>query len=116
LWFSPLRLELLSSEDSESPSASIWFRKDVELDPAAYLAIKATATEHLSPAELERIRLEDSGESPLWFEVASKAVFRDLLCEGEGQKLVDKLVTEFELLARFIPILNKIFQDFVIAK
>ena len=112
LWLWTLRLEKLTAEDSEPPYASIWIPKKCNLDfAAARIAVNGAAKEVLTPEELKDTESEDSGEHLLWLPVPSKRQLLGALSEGDGEKFVELFVFQFDLMARFVPVLDKVFRE-----
>src|SRR5262249_5932354 len=108
--------ELLAAEDSESPCAYIWVPKksksNIDYDTAR-IAVDAAAKELLVPEELKNTTSEQSGEVLLWLPAPSKRELLDLLSDGDGRGLVELFVSQFDLMARFVPVLDKLFRDCV---
>ncbi|HZY85965.1 MAG TPA: hypothetical protein VFE78_14125 [Gemmataceae bacterium] len=112
LWVWDVRLELLATEDSNAPSASIWVpKKKVELDlETVRAAVHAAAKELLSPDELKATIKEDSGDHLLWLPAPSKKDILDAFSKDDGQGMVTLFVSQFDLMARFIPVLDTAFR------
>jgi hypothetical protein len=115
LWVSNLRLEILAAEDSEPPYASIWVPKRrvnlLDYDTSR-VAVEKAAEDLLSPEELKRTDKAESGEEVLLYLPApSKVELRDALSDGDGQKFVELFVSQFDLMARFVPVLDKVFHE-----
>ena len=114
LWIWNLRLENLASEDSEPPYASIWVSsksaKKCNLDmTAARTQLKAVAKELLSPEDLDQTSNGGEGDVLLDFTSPSKIELIGLLLDEDGQKFVDRLVKQFDIMSGFIPTLDKLF-------
>jgi hypothetical protein len=114
LWVWDLRLEVLAAEDSEPPSSSIWIPKkskpNLDYD-AARVALNAAAKELLTPEELKGTTSEDSGDHLLWLPAPSKRELLDALSDADGQGFVALFVSQFDLMARFVPVLDKLFRE-----
>src|SRR6516162_5213089 len=105
LWLYGLRLENLAAEDSEDPSGGIWIAKKeiTGFDFAAARAeMMAAAQTMLSPEELQRVSPADTFDNLLWFDAPSKKEILDALTDGDGQRFVELLVSQFDFMARFI--------------
>ena len=114
-WIWNLRLEMLASEDSDQPSVNIYFSdkaaKKCHLDIAAAKAeLSAEAQKLLSPEEFEGTGKGDSDDTLLRLAVPTKAELLELLADGDGQKFVERSVSLFDLMARFVPTLDKLFK------
>jgi hypothetical protein len=113
LWVDNLRLEVLAAEDSEPPYAHIWvpMNSKANIDyHAARAAVKNAAKDLLSPEVLQRTIGPESFEDVLFCLPAPSK--RELLCalaDGDGQGFVELFVSQFELMARFVPVLDKVF-------
>lgn len=49
----------------------------------------------------------------LWLPVPSKRQLLDSLAHGDGQGFVALLVSQFDLMARFLPVLDKVFREYL---
>jgi hypothetical protein len=117
LWLDQLRLEKLSAEDAPPPSATIWIPakliKQIGLDTnAARAELLNAAKEILSGDELDEVLRAGNGNSDqqtlLSFTSPTKAELIGALAEGDGQRFVEIIVSRFDLMARFVPALDKI--------
>jgi len=114
LWIEDLRLEKLSAEDSPPPSGSLWIptkiARTAKIDLVAARAEVIAAAKHfLTKEELTLCRMDDPDRNALVrFSLQIKKEFLEMFADGDGQRFVACLVTQFDLLARFIPVLNKI--------
>ena len=112
LWLIGLRLEELSAENTDPPYAAIWIPKKTALDlDRVRAAIKDAAVVLLTPEELKTATFEPSGETPLWWRTPPKRQLINDFSDGDGQAFVGSLVTQFKMLARFIPVLDKVFAE-----
>lgn len=112
LWLWGVRLEHLAAEEFEPPSASIWVSKKSNLDfGAARVAVNGAAKELLTPEELKGTGSEESGEHLLWLPAPSKRQLLESLSDGDGQGFVALFVSQFDLMARFVPVLDKVFHE-----
>lgn len=112
LWLWSLRLEVLATEDEEPPSASIWVPRKFNLDyDAARVVLSAAVNELLSPVEVKDTTTEGSGEHLLWLPAPSKSELLAALADGDGQGFVELFVNQFDLKARFVPVLDKVFNE-----
>ncbi len=116
LWIENLRLEVLAAEDSfESPYGYFWFsnksKSDLDFD-AAREAVTAAAKKLLSVEELKDTQRR---QVPTWVLLGANFVKKsDLLrafCEDDGQGFVELFVSQIELMARFVPVLDKVFSE-----
>jgi hypothetical protein len=107
LYVDHLRLEYLTSDEEERPTAYIWVAKSAKLDPTvARSTLEAFARSELSDEEYRSASFEESGE--VSFSAPSKAELLSALLIGDGQSFVDLIAKQFEGMARFIPALNKL--------
>ncbi len=114
-WIWNLLLEKLASEDSEHPSVDIFVddksAKKCNLDIAGAKAeLLAAAQQVLSPEEFEGTEKGDSNDTLLRLAGPTKAELLELLADGDGQKFVERFVSLFDLMARFVPTLDKLFK------
>ncbi|HEV3143298.1 MAG TPA: hypothetical protein VGZ47_05365, partial [Gemmataceae bacterium] len=113
LWLWSLRLEVLAANDYEPPSASIWIpkRHKSKLDyDAARVAINAAAKEVLTTEEWDDTESEDSGEHLIWLPAPSRGKILNALSDDDGQAFVELFVSQFDMMARFVPVLDKVFR------
>lgn len=114
LWMWNLRLEKLAAEDEPAPTASIWLPpktiKKANIDRVAARAVFAkAATDLLEAHEAARLtKLDSSDQALIRFTMRPKSELLSMLSEGDGQKFVDYLTSEFDTLARFIPTLDDV--------
>ena len=112
LWVWDLRLEVLAAEDSAPPSSSIWAPKkaksNLDVD-AARVALNTAAKELLTPEQLKGTASGESGEHLLWLPAPSKRELLDALSDGDAQKFVVLFVSQIDLMALFVPVLDKLF-------
>lgn len=112
LWLNGLRLEELAAEDSEPPYASIWVPRKSNLDfDAARVAVKEVAKNLLTPEELKGTVSPESGEELLFLPAPQKRELLGALSDGNGQGFVALFVSQFDLMARFVPVLDKVFRE-----
>lgn len=115
-WFENVRLEKLSAEGSEEPYGYIWFshKSKCELDfDAARMAVNKAAKDVLTADEQKNSEAADSHDVLLYLPGPSKAELLQALSDGDGQSFVEIFVSLFDMMARFVPVLDKVFQDFV---
>jgi hypothetical protein len=112
LWLWHIRLELLTSEDSKPPDASIWISKkrDFDLERARTIVAEAAA-KLLSTDELSRSEPSSSGQELFYFPSPSKRALLDAFSDDDSQRLVELLVPTFDLMARFVPVLDQVFRE-----
>jgi hypothetical protein len=112
LWVENLRLEVLVAEDSGPPYACIWAPRKSNLDfDAARVAMKEAAKQLLTPEELKDTIGDESDEVLLNLPAPSKRQLLDALSDGDGQKFVNLFVSHFDMAARFVPVLDKVFRE-----
>lgn len=113
LWINDLRLESVTAEDSEQPSASIWAPKKSPIDfDAARAMVKAEAKKLLTAEELKNTFWTESGEDTLlWLPTPSKRQLLDALLDGDGEAYVKQFVAQLDMMARFVPVLDKVFRE-----
>lgn len=73
----------------------------------------AAAQTILSPEELRRTSPydpDDDEDCLLSFDAPSNRELLNLLLDGDGQRFVERLVSQFDLMARFVPVLDRVFQ------
>jgi hypothetical protein len=113
------RFSLASLADIEAASPVVWLwiaRSDVDgrkIDvKAAISQIRADSKSLLAQDELKTIRLEpqweDEYDDVIGFQLDRQDLMQKLL-EGDGSQFVATVSEKFEVLAKFIPTLNKIF-------
>lgn len=111
-WVSNLRLEILTAEDSDSPFACIWVPEKSNLDfEAARIVVNEAAKNILTPEEHRNVVFDESGGTLMWWPAPSKGEFLSALCKADGQEFVELCVSQFDLMARFIPVLDKVFRE-----
>jgi hypothetical protein len=114
LWVEGLRLEVLTAEDSDSPYGYLWFshKSKANLDfDAAQALVNAAAKDVLSVEELKGTEIANSHGVLLYFTAPSKSELLRSLCDRDGQGFVDLFVSQFDLMARFVPVLEKVFRE-----
>jgi len=116
-WVNNLRLEVLAGEDSEPPFAYIEVSKKAKskLDfDAARVAVQHAASDLLSPDELKRTVHAESGEGVLiYLPAPAKGELLNALTDGDGERFIALFVTQFDMMARFVPVLDKVFLECV---
>jgi hypothetical protein len=109
LWVENLRLEVLVAEDSEPPYACIWAPRKSNLDfDAARVAMKEAAKQLITAEDTIG---DESDEVLLNLPAPSKRQLLDALSDGDGQKFVNLFVSQFDMMARFVPALDKVFRE-----
>ncbi len=114
LWVGGLRLEELAAEDSEPPYACIWFpQRTTSLDcDAARIVMNEAAEELLKPEELKGVTTspdENEVDVLLYLPAPSKGELLGALSGGDDQRFVQLFVSQFDMMARFVPVLDKVF-------
>jgi len=109
-----LRLEVLLDDESELPFAGIWAckakRPGTDLEGVGRIGSEAEKV--LTKEELARCQIESQCNYGYVLRYDLPEDRHDLagfLLEGDGQKFVDCMVSHFEVLARFIPVLDEVF-------
>lgn len=109
-----LRLEVLSDETEGPPSLSIWFNKPEKLGVDKQVAIKAiheAAKGILSQDEMKLCKLTSDDDCALVYLIPeSKSNLLEMLAEGTSQSFVDCLVGHLEVVTKFTPVLDKVFE------
>lgn len=111
-WIFRLRLEVLAADDNEPPYACIRVSEKSNLDLAsARIILKEAAKDIITPKNLKTLVFEETGETLMWWPAPSKSEFLSAFCKADGQEFVELIVAEFELMARFVPVLEKVFHE-----
>ena len=113
-YFENLRLEVLSDEAEGPPSLSIWFNKSEKMGIDKQVAIEAVhqaATGVLSQEEMKLCKLTSDDNCALVYLIPeSKDTLLEMLAEGTSQSFIDCLVGHLDVLTRFTPVLDKVFE------
>lgn len=116
LWIDILRLELLAEEEAEPPIAYLWFSQKakgtLKFEPAQS-AVNKAAKDLLTPAEFKMNGDGEPDDVLLYLPVPSKTEILGALVDGDGQRFVELFVAQFDMMARFVPVLDKVFRDCV---
>jgi hypothetical protein len=109
-----LRLEVLLDDESEPPFAGIWACKAKKpgTDRDGVRTIITEANKVLTKEEVARCQFESQNNYGYVLRYNLPENRHDLagfLLEEDGQNFVDCMVSHFEVLARFIPVLDKVF-------
>jgi hypothetical protein len=110
-----LRLEVLSDETKEPPFLSIWLNKPEKLGIDKQVAIKAVreaATGIFSQDEktLCKLTSDDSNNALVYPIRESKINLLEMLAEGTSQSFIDCLVGHLDVIIKFTPVLDKVFE------
>ncbi len=109
-----LRLEVLSDETEGPPCLSIWFNKPEKMGIDTQVAIKAVhqaATGILSQDEMKLCKLTSDDNCALVYLIPeSKNNLLEMLAEGTSQSFIDCLVGHLDVVTKFTPVLNKVFE------
>jgi hypothetical protein len=117
LYMSGIRLENLATDDSESVSAYVWLADTSGFDgDSARKAAWVEAQKRMPPEALKSARTTEYTDCLLEFDAPSKSELLEKLLKDDGQEFVDCLVAQFDLMARFVPVLDEIFQKFSAAE
>lgn len=113
-WIDHIRLETLSDEEAPPPAASIWLpsrsarKANVDLLEVRTAIFEAART-LLSKEEFDRCdKAEADREVLLAWAAPSKRELLDMISDGDGQRFVGCLAAQFDILARFVPVLDDI--------
>lgn len=68
------------------------------------------AKDQFTRDDLKRIEWEEPGETLLSLPGPSKQELLDAICDGDGEEFVALFVAHFDMMARFVPTLDKIFR------
>lgn len=109
-----LRLEVLSDESEEQPSISVWFNKVAKLGINETDAIKTVhnaAKNILSKDEMKLCKLTIEDNCGLIYDIPrNRRELMKMLMDGNSQAFVDCLVEHLEVVLKFTPVLDNIFQ------
>jgi hypothetical protein len=113
LWVENVRLEVLTADESELPFAYLWHshKSTFTLDIDAARVIVNTAAKDLLRPEEAGTEGADSPNVLLYLPAPSKHEMIRALSDGDGQGFVKLFVSQFDLLARFVPVLDKVFRE-----
>ncbi len=117
LWMDNLRLEVLAAEDHPPPIAGIWLSPKALKKTSLTMAkmrqeITKEAPSLLAQDEYERhIRPGADAKYALNFAAPTKKEILGMIAAGEGEKFVDTIVDQFDLMARFVPVLDRLFSS-----
>ncbi len=111
-----IRIEELAAKEADPAViiAPLWISKKIKLDfDAARVIVNAAANELLTAEELKETEFADKGEreSLIWLPGPTKRELHSAISEGDGQKFVDLMVSQFDMMARFVPALDQVFRD-----
>jgi hypothetical protein len=116
LWIDGTRLENLASEDGDPPSASVWVNPPTEIElnfkEVAY-KLREEAKRVLSKEELARVKVEDGKwEATIYYHLPEpRQTLLEMLHTDEARGFMECMGGHFEVLSRFVPILDEIFQS-----
>lgn len=115
IWLTNLKLDSLTAEETDPPFGNIWVPPDCTLDfDAARIEVSQAAKELLSPKELEETVWAESGDNCLiYLPAPTKRALLDALPLSDGQGFVDTIVSQFDMMARFIPVLDLAFGKYL---
>ena len=104
---------MLSSEEAKPPWAAIWIwpAKHIGIDRlVAKAKVLAAAPKVLATDEWSRCRRDDGDKNYIfWYDLPeSREELLKMLLDGDGQKFAACLISYFDLLARFIPVLDEV--------
>jgi len=113
-WVNNLRLEKLATPESESPGAYIELssKSKANLDfDAARVVLDSEAKTLLTREELSGTAVGESSKLLLWLPAPSKSKLLSSLSLDDGQKFVELFVSQFDMMARFVPVIDKVFVE-----
>ena len=109
-----LRLEVLADETEAPPDLRIWFSKPERMGVDKAEAIKAVhraAETVLTQDEMKRCKLISEGNCALVYLLPqSRKELLEMLAEGTSQPFIDCLVGHLEVVIKFTPVLDKVFE------
>jgi hypothetical protein len=117
LWLSRVRLDDVASEPEYPPGACIWIRPPVQsgLDlKKAANKLREAARQVLPKGALKDFEVDEGkSDASIWYPLLPESR-QELLAmvkkEDGSAEFIDCMVTHFELLAKFIPVIDEIFQ------
>ncbi|MDB5297571.1 MAG: hypothetical protein JWO31_3554 [Phycisphaerales bacterium] len=116
-WLHNLRLEVLADEDEPAPAATVWIPpkafKKIATDAAGVRQqLLVAAADLLTKDEYERhLRQDGGGRALLHFAMPPKREVLNLFKAGDGEGLVEWAVGQFDVMARFLPLMDRILGD-----
>jgi hypothetical protein len=112
-WVNELRFDQLAVEESDPPEAYLWILKEVALDyDTARAIVEKAAKDLLNREELKGTEPAQSDDRALfYFTAPSKSELLRLFCDGDGEGFVEMFVSLFDVMARFVPVLDKVFSE-----
>jgi hypothetical protein len=112
LYVSEISLEDLTSDEGDDPGASIWLKPPTGLNwdhVNARTRVHKAAEQLLTPELLNRRREDD--DLCLWYILPeSRQDLLDMLLKDQAQDFVECLVSHFAVLAKFIPVIDELFE------
>lgn len=115
LYVEPLELELLAAgeeDEVEDPCAFISTQSASSTEsrePSVTQAVNSAASRLLTEEELKRLKLKGKARKPLWYKLPeTRRQLLDMLLDGDGRGFVKCISAHFEILARFIPVLDEV--------
>ncbi len=109
-----MSLEVLSDETELQACLSVWFNKPEKMGVPREEAIKAvhrSAKTVLSQDEMKLCKLTSDGSNALVYLIPqSRKELLEMLAEGTSQSFIDCLVGHLDVVIKFTPVLNKVFQ------
>jgi len=113
-WVNNIRLEILSDENAEPPYVYIEFsgksKESLDFDKAR-IAVQKAAEKFLAPEELKSIAEATEKGVLIWLPAPSKNKLLGALLDGDGEAFVKLLVSQFDTMTRFVPVLDKVFRE-----
>jgi hypothetical protein len=113
LWIGGIRIENLTSEDEDAPYAMVlvnYPKKSLDLEMAER-NLRAAAKRILPKEDFRRLDSEaSSGYADISYYLREPRHKLLGLLNGDGSAFIDCMVAHFESMAKFIPVLDKIFQ------
>jgi hypothetical protein len=114
LWVYDFGLEILASEEDPPPSCGIWLKPPTRLGfdlDQAKRKVRSAAKKLLTPEQLARLGEDDDRWTCFWYPLPeSRQDLLDMLLKDQVQDFVECLVSHFEVLAKFIPVIDELFE------
>lgn len=109
-----LRLEILADDTEEPPCLSIWFNKPEKIGinkEEAIRAVHRAAKTVLTQDEMKLCKLTSEDNCALVYMIPqSRKELLEMLTEGTSQTFTDCLVGHLEVVIKFTPVLDKVFE------
>jgi hypothetical protein len=115
IWIENVRLEQLSSDDSDPPLASIWIggmaNEGINIEDAKN-SIQKEATRLIPAKKLATaVKSLPDDEYAIGFQFCSKKEIVEWIADPEGTELAEHLTDELECLAKLAPVLDSLMAN-----